>query len=190
VRDPVLERALAAEQELRVERDRSRGYLARLEELVGTDPVTGLPGRQRIADDLETALWSANAGDDGLALLVLDVDGVLTATGMWGHDAGDELLRAVAERLRGALRRKDLLARLGGHEFLVAVRDLRPDVARAQALRIGSELLELVRRPVRLNDTDVPVGARLGLAVFPEDGGDAGDLLRAASLNRHERIAR
>ena len=187
VRDPVLERALSAEQELRVERDRSRGYLARLAELVGTDPVTGLPGRQRITEQLETALWSASAGDDGLALLVVDVDGVLTATGMWGHDAGDELLRAVAGRLRGALRRKDLLARLGGHEFLVAVRDLRPDVARAQALRIGSELLDLVRRPVRLHDTDVPVGARLGLAVFPEDGGDAGDLLRAASLNRHER---
>src|SRR6185312_4114756 len=133
VRDPVLERALSAEQELRVERDRSRGYLARLEELVGTDPVTGLPGRQRITEQLETALWSASAGD--------------------------ELLRAVAGRLRGALRRKDLLARLGGHEFLVAVRDLRPDVARAQALRIGSELLDLVRRPVRLHDTDVPVGA-------------------------------
>ncbi|NYJ07994.1 EAL domain-containing protein [Petropleomorpha daqingensis] len=187
VRDPVLERALAAEQELRAERDRSRGYLARLEELVGTDPVTGLPGRQRIAEELETAVWSARAGDDGLALLVLDVDGVLTATGMWGHDAGDELLRAVADRLRGALRRKDLLARIGGHEFLVALRDLRPDVARAQALRIGSELLETVRRPVLLEGTDVPVGARLGLAVFPEDGPEADDLLRAASLNRHER---
>jgi len=186
-RDPVLERALAAEQELRNERDRSRGYIARLEELVGTDPVTGLPGRQRIAEELETALWSARAGDDGLALLVVDVDGVLTATGMWGHDAGDELLRAVAGRLRGMLRRKDLLARLGGHEFLVALRDLRPDVARAQALRIGCELLELVRRPVVLQDTDVPVGARLGLAVFPEDGPEVADLLRAASLNRHER---
>jgi diguanylate cyclase (GGDEF)-like protein len=183
----VLERALAAEQELRIERGRSRGYLARLEELVGTDPVTGLPGRQRIAEQLETALWSARAGDDGLALLVLDVDGVLTATGMWGHDAGDELLRAVAGRLRGAVRRRDLLARLGGHEFLVALRDLRPETARVEAQRIGRELLELVRRPVRLHGADVPVGARLGLAVFPEDGGDAGELLRAASLNRHER---
>jgi diguanylate cyclase (GGDEF)-like protein len=187
VRDPVLERALAAEQELRVERDRGRGYLARLEELVGTDPVTGLPGRQRFAEQLETALWSARAGDDGLALLLVDVDGVLAATGMWGHETGDDLLRAVAGRLRGALRRRDLLARLGGHEFLVALRDLAPGDVRDEARRIAGELLESVRRPVPLHGTDVPVGARIGLGVFPEDGDDFADLLRAASLNRYER---
>jgi diguanylate cyclase (GGDEF)-like protein len=187
VRDPVLERALAAEQQLRAERDRSRGYLARLEELVGTDPVTGLPGRQRFAEQLETALWSARAGDDGLALLLVDVDGVLAATGMWGHDTGDDLLRAVAGRLRGALRRRDLLARLGGHEFLVALRDLDPGTVQVEARRIAGELLELVRRPVQLHGTDVPVGARIGLGMFPEHGDDFADLLRAASLNRYER---
>src|SRR5205085_1111023 len=74
-RDPLLDRALAAERELGRERDRSRGYLARLEELVGTDPVTGLPGRQRLAEQVETALWSARAGDDALGLLLVDVDG-------------------------------------------------------------------------------------------------------------------
>ncbi|WP_448623584.1 EAL domain-containing protein [Geodermatophilus sp. URMC 64] len=186
-RDPLLERALTAERELRAERDRSRGYLARIEELAGSDPVTGLPGREQLAEQVETALWSARAGDDGLALLLIDVDGVLSATGMWGHDAGEELLSTVAERLRGALRRGDLLGRLGGHEFLVALRDLDPGTAAVQARRIAGELLDLVRRPVRLRSAEIPVGARVGVGVFPADGPDFADLLRAASLNRHER---
>ncbi|MGY1605370.1 EAL domain-containing protein [Geodermatophilus sp. SYSU D00815] len=178
-----------AERALLVERDRSRGYLARMEELAVTDPLTGLPDRRRLAEQVETALWSARAGDDALALLLVDVDGARTATAMWGHERGDELLCAVTDRVRAALRRRDLIARLGGSELLVALRDLDPCSAGTEARRIAAELHRVLDRPVRLHGTEVPAGVRLGVAVFPQDGAGFTDLLQAASLNRHERAA-
>ncbi|MGY1807888.1 EAL domain-containing protein [Blastococcus sp. SYSU D00669] len=176
-----------AERALRVERDRSRGYLARMQELAGTDPLTGLPDRRRLAEQVDTALWSARAGDDALALLLVDVDGVRSATAMWGHERGDELLCAVIGRVRAALRRRDLIARLGGSELLIALRDLDPCSAGTEARRLAGELAAVLDRPALLHGTEVPVGARLGVAVFPQDGADFGELLQAASLQKHER---
>ncbi|MBB3081833.1 EAL domain-containing protein [Geodermatophilus sabuli] len=177
------ERALARE------RDRASGLRARIEELAGTDAVTGLPDRRRVTEEVETALWSARAGDDALALLLIDVDGVIAANGLYGHDAGDDLLCAVADRVRGVLRRRDLVGRLGGHELVVALRELDPRSAGAEARRIAAELLQAVWSPVRLTDAELPAGVRVGVSVFPDDGTDFAELLQAAALRRFERPA-
>ncbi|MGY1689813.1 diguanylate cyclase domain-containing protein [Geodermatophilus sp. SYSU D01105] len=176
-----------AERALARERDRASGYRVRLQELAGTDPLTGLPDRRRLAEEVETAIWSARAGDDALALLLVDVDGVIAANGMWGHGAGDDLLCAVAERVRAVLRRRDLVARLGGHELVVALRELDPRTAGEEARRIAGALLEAVRGPVRVAGGELPAGVRVGVSVFPEDGADFADLLRTAALRRYER---
>jgi diguanylate cyclase (GGDEF)-like protein/PAS domain S-box-containing protein len=176
-----------AERSLARERDRASGYRARLEELSGTDPLTGLPDRRRLADEVETAIWSARAGDDALALLLVDVDGVIAATNVWGHGTGDDLLCSVAERVRAVLRRRDLVGRLGGHELVVALRGLDPRTASIEAHRIAGELLEALRGPVRLGGAELPAGVRVGVSVFPEDGADFAELLRTAALRRYER---
>src|SRR5205085_792213 len=100
---------------------------------------------------VETALWSARAGDDGLALLLVDVDGVLSATGMWGHDVGEELLRTVAGRLRGA-----------------AGTCSPGSAATSSSSRCATS--------IRLRGTEIRVRARAGVGVFPADGPDFGDL--------------
>jgi diguanylate cyclase (GGDEF)-like protein/PAS domain S-box-containing protein len=178
-----------AERALVRERDRASGYRARLEELAGTDPLTGLPDRRRLADAVETAIWSARAGDDALALLLVDVDGVIAATNVWGHGTGDDLLCRVAERVRAVLRRRDLVGRLGGHELVVVLRELDPRTAGVEAHRIAGELLDALRGPVRLAGAELPAGVRVGVSVFPEDGADFAELLRTAALRRYERPA-
>ena len=51
-----------AERALLQERDRNQAFLARIEELAYTDPLTGLPNRRRLEERVETAIWSARAG--------------------------------------------------------------------------------------------------------------------------------
>ena len=155
--------------------------------LAHADPLTGLPDRRRVGERVETALWDARAGGTALAVLLVDIDAVPTINGTWGHAAGEDLICTAVDRMRARVRRADLLGRLGGHEFVVGLLGLDRATARAEACRVANDLVETVRRPIRLGDTDVPIGLRVGVAVYPEDGEDFAGLLRAADLSRYER---
>ena len=160
-------------------------YLARIQELAYTDPLTGLPNRRRLEEQVETAIWSARTGADTLALLFVDLNGFKAVNDALGHAAGDELLQSVARTLRGRLRRGDLLARLGGDEFLVALTGLDPARGRVEARRVADELTAAVRAPVALRGRDVAVGASIGVAVYPADGEEFEALLHAADLGMY-----
>ncbi|MGY1745951.1 diguanylate cyclase domain-containing protein [Blastococcus sp. SYSU D00695] len=175
-----------AERALLQERDRTRAALERIEELAGTDPLTGLANRRRLHEQAETALWDARARGDALALLFLDLDGFKAVNDRLGHAAGDELLQQVAGRLRQRLRRRDLVARLGGDEFLVALPGLPADGAHAEARRVADELLASVCRPAQVRGATVSVGASVGIAVAPEDGDGVDALLHLADLRMYE----
>jgi diguanylate cyclase (GGDEF)-like protein len=176
---------VTAERALLQERDRSRAYLARIEELAYTDPLTGLPNRRRLEEQVETAIWNARALGDAVALLFLDLDGFKDVNDRLGHAAGDELLQHVAERLRGRLRRHYLLARLGGDEFLVAVVGLDPASAAQEAARVADDLAAAVGVPVRVRDELVSIGASVGISVYPNDGEEFAALLHEADLEMY-----
>ena len=174
-----------AERALVQERDRTRTYLARIEELAYTDPLTGLPNRRRLAEQVDTAIWNARARDEAIALLFVDLVGFKRVNDRFGHAVGDELLVAVAERLRGRLRRNDLLARLGGDEFLVALTGLPEATAGVEARRIADELAAVVASPVSLREQECTVRASIGVSVWPEDGADFPALLHSADMRMY-----
>jgi diguanylate cyclase (GGDEF)-like protein/PAS domain S-box-containing protein len=178
-----------AERALVQERDRNRAVLAQLQELADTDPLTGLPTRRRLAEQVEAAIWDARTGRHTLALLVVDLTGVRSVNDRFGHAVGDELLRSVARTLRGRLRRADVVARLGGDEFLVALVGLDPETAAHEAGRVAQELAAAVREPVELHGAEVSVGARVGVGVYPADGEDFESLLSGADPGRRARKA-
>ncbi|MCO7218368.1 diguanylate cyclase domain-containing protein [Klenkia sp. PcliD-1-E] len=175
-----------AERSLAREQDRTRQYLARIEQLAYTDPLTNLPNRRRLQEQVELALWEAAAGGTAVGLLFVDLDGFKAVNDRLGHAAGDELLVTISQRLRAGLRRTDLLARLGGDEFLVALPGLDPHAAAAEADRVASHLAELVGAPVPLRGVDVQVGASIGWATSQDDGADFAGLLHCADQRMYQ----
>jgi diguanylate cyclase (GGDEF)-like protein/PAS domain S-box-containing protein len=176
---------IEAERALVQERDRAHSYLARIEDLAFTDPLTGLPNRRRLEQQVGTALLEAQLAGGAVALLFLDLDGFKVVNDRLGHAAGDDLLIAISQRLRGRLRRGDLLARLGGDEFLVALAGLTPATAEEEARRVADDLAAAVREPVLLDDVRVTVDASVGVSTSPADGEDFASLLHAADLRMY-----
>jgi diguanylate cyclase (GGDEF)-like protein len=179
--------AAPAERALLHERDRHRAALSRLQELTATDPLTGLPGRGRLEEQVEIAIWNARGGSDTLALLVLGLDRFRAINEGFGHAGGDEFLQTIARTLRSRLRHGDLLARLGGDEFVVALTGLEPDGAAAEARRVADQLAAIVGEPVVLGNREVTVGASVGVAVHPADGVDVAALLHRADADMYAR---
>lgn len=166
---------------LRVEQLRGAAEVAtqngeRLRQLAETDPLTGLLNRRGLQSAVVPLLVQARP-DRLVALYLIDLDGFKQINDRLGHDVGDAVLRESAVRLRQPIRAADLTARTGGDEFVVLVADLPDDAA---ARRIGMALQQALVAPIWLRTGPCVVGATVGYALSPVDGGDLADLMRRA----------
>jgi diguanylate cyclase (GGDEF)-like protein/PAS domain S-box-containing protein len=143
------------------------------------EPLTGLPNRALFQKRLEEALQCAKNAGEGLALLLVDLDGLKAVNDLYGHAAGDELLCVVAQRLSAEARRSDTVARLGGDEFgVVQAGGQQPETALALARRIGAA----VAAPIVVGEQQAIVSASIGIALFPDHGGTEEELLHHADI--------
>lgn len=156
---------------------------ARAEHLALHDSLTDLPNRLLLIDRIRQATALARAHGERAALLSLDLDDFAVVNDTLGHAAGDRLLIHCAERLREVGREADLVARQGGDEFaIVQLAGVQPEAAAA----LAGAITEALGRPVDLEDGRVTVTASIGIALLPDDGQDAEELLRNADIALHQ----
>lgn len=156
--------------------DRLRDEAERQQHLSLHDALTGLPNRRHAMQALQAEL----ARSGSTAVLVLDVDGFTDINEAFGHDAGDALLGEIGRRLSAGVSH-GTVARLGNDEFVVLLRQV-PDLAAAR--RAAADVLAAVGEPFGLgrpgSDVRVDVRVDAGLAVAPDHGNDAEQLLQRA----------
>jgi diguanylate cyclase (GGDEF)-like protein/PAS domain S-box-containing protein len=156
------------------ERKRAEAQIA---SLAYHDTLTGLPNRLLFNDRLAQAILQAQRRGRRLGVLFLDLDRFKVINDSLGHSVGDKLLKALARRIAITIRGEDTVARLGGDEFTL----LLPNVGRAEdAILVAEKLLEGMRRPVRIDDSELFVSASIGISLFPDDGGDPETLVKNA----------
>ena len=148
------------------------------------DPLTGLPNRTLFQDRLTQAIEAARRSGTMLSLTVFDVDRFKAINDAFGQSAGDAVLRGIAERLRDAVGDLNLVARLGGNMFAVMRPDL-PDASDAVRM-IEEKTVDVVGRPFAVAGQALTIGAKAGIALYPDDGTGADALFRnaEASLKR------
>jgi diguanylate cyclase len=154
-----------------IERERLVTELRRANEYLTryalTDPLTGLPNRRAVHDELGRLL--ARAARDGSYVIVgmIDLDDFKKVNDMYGHAAGDQLLKICMQRINGVTRDTDMLARFGGDEFALVgpgpVDQKEADVAAAEihsrAAKAATGAYTLDGRVVRYAGVSVGVAA-------------------------------
>jgi diguanylate cyclase (GGDEF)-like protein/PAS domain S-box-containing protein len=149
------------------------------------DPLTGLPNRIVVEQQLDLALARARRTRGSVVMMFVDLDDFKEVNDRLGHAAGDRLLAAVATRLRGVLRDSDLLARQGGDEFLVLLTDLIDDPGPA-AESVAGKLLGALREPFVVAGVELLTGASIGVSIYPRDAADTESLLRHADVAMYQ----
>jgi diguanylate cyclase (GGDEF)-like protein len=154
-----------------------------LKQLASHDPLTELPNRSSVVSRLESAVARARRNNTRVAVVFLDLDDFKMVNDSHGHTLGDDLLVQVASRLRAVLRSNDVLGRLGGDEFLIVLDDIAEAADVVPTLRrIKAELAA----PFVLAGSEIWVNCSMGIAVFPDDGGDARELMRHSDMAMYQ----
>jgi diguanylate cyclase (GGDEF)-like protein len=170
--------AILAEQE----RARKAEMLALAEQskakaIADTDALTNLPNRRAFIACLEELIVERRTTQRGFAVAMLDLDGFKPINDSFGHHVGDAILKQVGERLLVTADAGGIVARLGGDEFSI----LLPSLSAAKPVtRKAEELCGTLAIPFRVGDMTVRLSGSCGVALFPEAGHDAGQLLERA----------
>ena len=110
--------------------------LEQVQDMARRDPLTGLPNRRALEEQLPTEMARARRALAPLCVAILDIDHFKAYNDTHGHLAGDKVLRACAKSWDASLRAEDTIARVGGEEFLVVL----PDTSAEQAAQIVERL--------------------------------------------------
>ncbi len=138
------------------------------------DPLTGLPNRRGLGEEITERL--AEEGPEAPFLLLFDLERFKAINDLHGRATGDRMIRHVAACLRAGAGPRDIAARLGGDEFALL---LAGEGGAARAERLARRLLAAIARPVQAGDVTLGLRATCGAAEADRACG-AGDLLGRA----------
>ncbi|HXC40201.1 MAG TPA: EAL domain-containing protein, partial [Burkholderiales bacterium] len=157
-----------------------RAARERLDFLAYYDEVTGLPNRHLFELRLAEAVQAARARGGKLAVVVSDIDGFKNINDTLGPAAGNELLRQVGTRLADAASDDAVIraARIGADQFVGLATRVRPREEMDRHMQ--SALRAIFGKPFVVEGSELRVAAKLGIAIYPDHGGDAVTVFRNA----------
>ena len=157
-----------------------RRSLARALWMARVDELTGLANRRVFVEAVRAAVTRAEAGEDGFAVLYLDLDHFKDVNDTLGHPTGDELLKAVADRLRLHTRASDTVARFGGDEFAIVASAVRGPGGVAV---LAEKLIKVISEPFTIENNQIYSGVSIGIDMYGPGSSDAETLLSHADLS-------
>ena len=150
----------------------------KLDYLAYYDALTGLANRRLFLERVAQYIRTAADGGHKLAVGLIDLERFKNINDSLGQPAGDELLKQVAAWLTRSLGDANLLARVGADHFAVVLPEARSD---GNVTRLVEKTINaFLEHPFRLNDAVFRIAAKVGVALFPDDGTDADVLLKNA----------
>jgi len=150
----------------------------RIRHLARHDSLTQLPNRVQFVDEMASAEAAVDRGEK-IAVLYIDLDHFKGVNDTLGHALGDKVLQQASARLWGTTRENDVLARLGGDEYALLLRDVDKP---ADAAAIAERIVTVMSQPFGIEGHQVVIGASVGIAMAPQDGETADELMKNADL--------
>jgi diguanylate cyclase (GGDEF)-like protein len=155
----------------------TRRALFEIKTLSETDDLTGILNRRTFLSlSAHTVNLAQRYGRD-FSVIMMDSDSLKAVNDGYGHEAGDLLLKAMVNHAQQELRKPDLMARYGGDEFVLLLPDTNVQGARLTAERIRERI---AAEPLTFGERSVAITASMGVATFPDHGGDYEEVFEAA----------
>ncbi|MCK9491835.1 MAG: EAL domain-containing protein [Sulfurimonas sp.] len=154
-----------------------------IERLAYYDALTGLANRTLLQDRMEKALQYAKRQETCLAVMFLDLDHFKLINDTLGHSVGDELLIHISKILKIHLRESDTLSRLGGDEFIILLPSVK---SHEDANIIANKVQNTLQCKHDIGKHQLYITSSMGIALYPEHGESADELIRNADTAMYE----
>ncbi|MGR8980730.1 MAG: EAL domain-containing protein [Gammaproteobacteria bacterium] len=151
--------------------------------LAERDALTGLYNRHRFHEYLENLIASSIRIHGRFALIYFDLDDFKYINDTFGHHAGDTVLVRAASEITSVIRQIEIFARLGGDEFAILSQIQPGEDISALPSRIVKAISGI---PLRFRSTNFRLTSSVGVAIFPDHGETAEDLIAHADAAMYQ----
>jgi diguanylate cyclase (GGDEF)-like protein len=150
----------------------------RLDHFAYYDGLTGLANRSLFLDRVTQHMLQCASNGRKLAVFLIDLERFKKFNDSLGRPAGDALLIQVALWLAQNAGNVGVLARVGADHFAIVL----PDVAsEGEVFRLLERTVTaFLSHPFKVNDVVYRIAAKIGVALYPEDGADADTVFKNA----------
>ncbi|MBI5288082.1 MAG: sensor domain-containing diguanylate cyclase [Chloroflexi bacterium] len=145
------------------------------------DPLTQLPNRRQLSEDIAGRLGEAVKNGEHIAIAMADIDHFKRFNDEYGHKMGDITLQKVAAVMRNSVRENDRVYRFGGEEILVVFAGANAENGMRLAERLRTAVEQLPLTGEHLEPVG-PVTISIGVAAFPDHGDTVDALVEAADI--------
>ncbi|GGP47548.1 diguanylate cyclase [Shewanella algicola] len=147
------------------------------------DELTGIYNRRAFIKKIDNAIPRDLRSDNQAALLFIDLNKFKQINDSLGHSIGDEVIVTIAQRLIKNLRSTDIAGRLGGDEFVVWLDLISEPINIDQKIE---QLLNTIKKPIKIADNTFEVGASIGISILPKNGLSSRELISAADTAMYQ----
>ncbi|NRR20257.1 bifunctional diguanylate cyclase/phosphodiesterase [Brevibacillus sp. MS2.2] len=148
------------------------------------DELTDLPNRRKFNQVLHQSIEKSSQDSSSFAVMVIDIDRFKMINDSLGHSYGDIFLQGVSDRIvKSAEGYHATIARMGGDEFTILC---ETGADRREAASLADKIIEALKQPFSLKDSEFYISASIGTAIFPDHGTDAVVLLKKADTAMYE----
>jgi diguanylate cyclase (GGDEF)-like protein len=163
-----------------------------LHKLAYFDPVTGLPNKLRLTDELERTIHEGDNGGRETLLVLLDIARFSFLNETMGYDAGTDLLKAIGQRLSRTFDERNpdaglIISRFGADEFACLIPRVKDN---AELQELVERVKTAVEEPFLINGRDLFLKAAIGAAWYPTHGQNAKSVFRCAEAALHRSMRR
>ncbi|TFG82050.1 MAG: EAL domain-containing protein, partial [Spirochaetales bacterium] len=142
------------------------------------DPLTSLPNRETFIHEVERAVTIARNRNRVFGVMALGLDRFKRINDLYGTETGDQVLKEIAAAIKATFRNDDVVSRYRGDKFFALFPEIR---SQEHIKEIIAKAKTTFSTPLRLDlGESVLLSASIGVALYPNDGGNAEDLIRNA----------
>lgn len=145
----------------------------------GFDALTGLPDTATFRDKLKELFANTRQAGRPMSLLLIDIDKTYDLIKSGTQLFTDDVVRRIAGVLQASVRMSDVIARIGQGQFAMVL----DGTGRGDARAVGGRIRGLVERfsfGTRVDGQELKASVSIGVACYPADGDNPGELLRRA----------
>lgn len=145
--------------------------------LANLDPLTKLPNRSIIDEQLNNIIEKAQKNKTLVAFIYIDIDGFKQINDSYGHAVGDDVLKTTASRLRSCIRESDIITRFGGDEFLILINGIE---SKLLIKPMVEKFLAEFDSPFKIQTHLLNVTISIGVSVYSNENTDVHTLIQLA----------